>query len=352
MSAPTLPIASGIGLSRTPLRLPLVWIVALGLLATVLVLGVGLGSSGLTPDRALAVLLGGGERTEQIIVLKLRLPRVLLAMEAGAALALAGALLQTATRNPLASPSILGIVNGAALGVVAFLWIFSDEANALTVSIHWQPLAATLGALAFAGLVTLLAWRDGLGPTRMVVYGIALGALASALVTVLMIVGPIYRANQALTWLAGSVQAAHWNDVTIVGVLLAMLVPIIALMPRAMDQLVLDDQSAAASGLAVTPTFLALMGLSVLLTATAVSFVGGVAFVGLLAPHAARLIVGRRALPMLVLSAIIGAMIVAGADLFGRLAFSPLEVPSGAITAILGAPYFIWLLIARGRTHA
>jgi iron complex transport system permease protein len=351
MSAPALPAAPMV--RRSPQwRIGMALLVALAVMLTVLVLGVGLGSSGLTPARALTVLLGGGERTEQIIVLRLRLPRVLLAMEAGVALAIAGALLQTATRNALASPSILGIVNGAALGVVAFLWIFSDEANALTVSIHWQPVAATFGALAFAGIVTLLAWRDGLGPTRMIVYGIALGALAHALVTVLMIVGPIYRANQALTWLAGSVQAAHWNDVGIVGLLLALLLPLVALLPRAIDQMALDDQSAAASGLAVTPTFLILMGLSVLLTATAVSFVGGVAFVGLLAPHAARLIVGRRALPMLLMSGIIGAAMVAAADLFGRLAFAPLEVPTGAITALIGAPYFLWLLIGKSRSHA
>lgn len=351
MSAPTLTQAMAPRRSRE-WRIGMLVLVAVGVLAGLMVLGVGLGSSSLTPERALAVLLGGGERSEQIIVLRLRLPRVLLAMQAGAALAIAGALLQTATRNPLASPSILGIVNGAALGVVSFLWLFSNEANVLTVSIHWQPVAATIGALVFSGLVTLLALRDGLGPTRMIVYGIALGALASALVTVLMIVGPIYRANQALTWLAGSVQAAHWNDVTIVAMLLAALLPLVALLPRAIDQMALDDQSAAASGLGVTPTFLLLMGLSVLLTATAVSFVGGVAFVGLIAPHAARFLVGRRAVPMLLMSAIIGAGMVAASDLLGRLAFAPLEVPTGAITALVGAPYFLWLLIGRSRSHA
>lgn len=331
---------------------PLMLVAVLLLLGTTVILAIGFGSTPMAPARVVAALLGTGERTDMLIVHSLRMPRVLLALEAGACLALAGALLQTATRNALASPGVLGIVDGAALGVVAFLYFFSNEANALTVSIHWQPVAAVLGALVFAGLVGWLTWRDGQGPMRLILYGIALAALAGALVTIFMIIGPVYLASQAMIWLAGSVHAAHWEDVTIVALAIAVIVPLLALMPRAMDQLALDDLSATASGLAVNPTVICLLILSVLLTATAVSFVGGIAFVGLIAPHAARLLVGQRAVPMLVASALIGATIVVAADLLGRVAFAPLEVPTGAITALVGAPYFIWLLISRSRAHA
>lgn len=313
---------------------------------------IGFGSTSIAPQKVVSALLGFGGRTETIIVFNLRLPRVLMAMEAGMCLALAGALLQTATRNALASPEILGLVNGAALGVVVFLLVFSDEANALTVSIHWQPVAAALGAFTFAGIVGILTWRDGRGPMRMILYGIAISALASALVTLFIVVGPVYRASQALTWLAGSVYAAHWEDVGIIAALLVLTLPVLALLPRAMDQLALDNNTAMATGLAVTPLTVGLVALSVVLTATAVSFVGGIAFVGLIAPHAARLLVGHTAGPRLMASALVGAIITLCADLIGRVVFVPLEVPVGAVTALVGAPYFLWLLIMRSRSHA
>ena len=130
------------------------------------VVGIGIGSSFMPPSRVVAALLGEGARSDEIIVRTLRLPRVVLALLAGAALALAGAILQRITRNPLAAPSVLGITDGAAVGVVAFLWLFSDEANHLTVSIHWQPLAAATGAAVFALLVTILTLADPRGRGR------------------------------------------------------------------------------------------------------------------------------------------------------------------------------------------
>jgi len=334
------------------LLVPAILLATLAVFLLVMVLSIGFGSSPIAPDRVISAFLGLGSRTEQLIIFKLRMPRALLAMEAGACLALAGLLLQTATRNPLASPSILGIVDGAALGVVVFLFLFSNESNALVVSVNWQPVAAAIGAVCFALVVGGLTWLDRRGLSRMILYGIAMAALASAMVTIMIIIGPVYRATQALTWLAGSVYAAHWNDVMIVGTVLVLTLPLLTLLPKDMDQLAMDDQSARASGLAVTPTFLALVALSVVLTATAVSFVGGIAFVGLLAPHAARLMVGHRAVPTMIASALIGATIVVAADLLGRVAFVPIEVPTGAITAVIGAPYFLWLLIRRSRSHA
>ena len=155
---------------------------AAGVLAILLVLGTGIGSSWIGPSRVLAALIGQGSATDEIIIWTLRLPRVALAMLAGAALALAGLLLQRSVRNPIASPSVLGIVDGAAVGVVLFLWIWSNEANALPVSIHWLPLAATCGAATFACAVVLIARRDAVQPSRLILYGIALAALAKALV--------------------------------------------------------------------------------------------------------------------------------------------------------------------------
>lgn len=315
-------------------------------------LGVGTGSSFMAPDRVLAALLNVGSRTESIIVWNIRLPRVLLAVLAGAALAVAGVLLQRATRNPLASPSVLGVVDGAALGVLLFLFVFSNEANVLTVPIVWQPAFAVLGAFAFAAAVALLVWQNRTRPMRLILYGVALAALANAVVILLLIVGPVYRASQALVWLAGSVHQAEWREVVLLALCIATALPVIASLCTRMDQMRLDDLSAFATGLPVTATRALILILAVYLTAIAVSVVGGIGFVGLIAPHAARLLLGTRAAWQLAGAALIGAAMVVGADLLVRLAFQPLEVPIGAVTALIGAPYFLFLLIRMGRAHA
>ncbi|MCT7376010.1 FecCD family ABC transporter permease [Chelativorans salis] len=322
------------------------------LLGAAAVTGVALGSSSMTLDRLLPALVGQGAETDRLIVWGLRAPRVLLSALAGMALALAGLLLQRATRNPLAAPTVLGISDGAALGAVGFLFLFSDSANSLTVSIYWQPVAAAVGAAVFAVLVAVLARGAGGGPVGLVLHGFALGALAKAGVTLLMIVGPVYRASQASIWLAGSVHEARWSDVVVLASLMALILPVLLILTARMDQLLVDDSSAEASGLPVRRTQALLIALAVVLTASAVSFVGAIGFVGLVAPHAARLLVGTRALPAIAASALVGAAMVVLADIVVRLAFAPLEVPTGAATALIGAPYFLFILFRTGRAHA
>jgi iron complex transport system permease protein len=322
-------------------------------LAALTIMATGLGSSHMPLDRVAAALMGQGERMDEVIVWTLRLPRVALAVLAGMALAIAGALLQRVTRNPVAAPSILGITDGAAVGVVAFLWIFSDAANVLTVSIHWQPLAAAIGAFAFAALVSLLALLDpaGRSPLRVILYGIALAALAKGAVTLMMILGPIYRAGQALTWLTGSIGAAHWSDVFVVAGGLSVAAVLLVAMRGTIRQLVLDPDSAAATGVPVDRAQVALLALAVGLTALAVSQVGAVGFVGLVAPHVARLFHGQFTAGYLGASALIGGLLLLGADTLARLIAAPLELPAGALTALIGAPLFLWLLLKGRRTH-
>lgn len=313
-------------------------------LCVFLILSVGVGSSWISPSKVFGALIQTGERKYQVIVWNLRLPRALLAAEVGAALALAGAMLQTATRNALASPSVLGIVDGAAVGVMLFLWGFSNDSNALTVSIHYQPLAAAAGALIFAVSVALLAKQSGINPLRLILYGVALAALANALVTILIVLGPVYRASTAMIWLAGSVHAAHWQDVWTLALVLLLCAPALALMPRYMRQLALDDTMAKSTGLQVHKAQGALLGLALILTAGAVSQVGGIGFVGLIAPHAAHLVIRKRGGAYLVAAALVGAAMVTGADIIARVALAPVQMPTGAVTALIGAPYFIFLL--------
>ncbi len=321
---------------------------ALGLgLLMALTAAIGLGSSWIGPERILAVLIGEGSRTDAIIVSTLRAPRALLALLAGAALALAGALLQRATRNPLASPAVLGLVDGGAVGVLVFLLVFSDEANALTVSIAWQPVAAALGAFAAAAVIGILAQRRGWQARELILYGVAVAAFCAAIATLLMIAGPVYRAGQALIWLAGSVHQAHWADVAVLAGVLVIAAPALVLMLRPLDQMLLDGGSAMATGLMPIATRIVALAMAAGLTAAAVSFAGGIAFVGLIAPHAAHRLVGPRAALHLPATALLGATIVLCADIVARLAFAPIELPTGLVTALIGAPYFLYLLLRR-----
>ncbi|MBB4124204.1 iron chelate uptake ABC transporter family permease subunit [Martelella radicis] len=328
-----------------PLRITILILI----LAGGLVIATGLGSSFIGPSRVAAALLGHGSRTDEIIVWTLRLPRVALATLAGMALGLSGAILQRALRNPMAAPSILGITDGAALGVVTFLWLFSDQANVLTVSIHWQPLAAVIGAFAFALLVGLLTMADRgrSDPIRLILYGIALAALAKACVTLMMIVGPVYRASQALQWITGSVGAAHWMDVGVVAAGLALSVPLLVFMRLPLRQIVLDQQTAMTTGLQVSGNRIGLLVLSVVLTALAIAQVGAIGFVGLIAPHAARLFNGQFRPGYLFSTALIGGILVLAADTLARTIASPLELPAGAVTALIGAPLFLSLILRR-----
>jgi len=326
---------------------------ALGLIAAAVaglaILGVGIGASFLPPGRVIAALTGDGAGAETVIVWTLRMPRVALAVLAGAALALAGAILQRVARNPLAAPSVLGITDGAAVGVVGFLWLFSDEANNLTASIHWQPVAAIAGAAGFAALVTALARADpqGRGPLRLILYGIAMAALAKAAVTLMMILGPVYRANQAMVWLTGSVGAAHWTDVALLAAGLALALPLLWAGRAGLAQLRLDPLTAQATGLRLARAEGALLALAVALTALAVAHVGAIGFVGLIAPHAARAAVGAHTAAWLPATALIGAGLVLAADIAARVAAPPLELPAGAFTALIGAPLFLALLLRR-----
>lgn len=185
----------------------------------------------------------------------------------------------------------------------------------------------------------------------MVIYGVALAALATAGVTLFLVAGENFYATKALTWLAGSVHAAKWSNVSQVALLMVLLLSSLPFLLRPIEQMQIDAQSAYSTGLNVNKNLIVLLGLAVLLTATAVSFAGGIAFVGLVAPHMARLLFKGKIGFSLVAAALIGGAIVVAADLMARIAFHPIEIPTGALTAALGAPYFFWLLLRRSKQN-
>ncbi|MFJ5624380.1 FecCD family ABC transporter permease [Peribacillus loiseleuriae] len=325
-------------------RATVILTILLLLAAVIFLWSTGLGDMKISPLTVLKVLFGGGTDMEQLVIHDFRLPRIIVALMVGMSLAVAGGILQGMIRNPLASPDVLGITGGAAVAVVGFLAFFSDQNHALTVSIKWMPLAAFAGAGIIALLVYFLAWKNGVSPIRLVLIGIGLSALMQALTTLMMIVGPIYRASQANIWITGTVYGSNWaNVVTLVPWTVTFLL-IAFVMARNINVLELGDETATGVGGRVQRHRFLLLLISTALIGSSVAFAGGIGFVGLMAPHMARRLVGSAFGALLPVSAFIGGILVMLADLIGRTLFSPFEIPAGVFTAGIGAPYFIYLL--------
>lgn len=283
-----------------------------------------------------SALQGTGVGTHEQILMNIRLPRTLVAALVGINLALSGAILQAIMKNPLADPHIIGISSGAGLmGILVLLLM--PEATVLVTP------AAFVGAMGAALLIYVLAWKDGIRPIRIILAGVAVSAFLGAGISALMI---LYsdRVHSALMWMVGGLSARSWPHV-------AMLYPyticasVLALLfSRHLNILQLGDEMAKGVGLAVERTRFMLTAIAALLASSAVSVVGLLGFVGLIVPHAARLLIGSDHRLLLPASALLGAAVVMASDTFARIAFAPVELPVGIIMAALGAPFFLFLL--------
>ncbi|MEO3770491.1 iron ABC transporter permease [Micromonospora sp. B9E7] len=271
-------------------------------------------------------------------VLDQRWPRVAAAVLAGAALAVAGTTVQAVCRNPLAEPGILGITAGAGLGAVSLL-TFVPLAGVWAVS-----GVAGLGAMLAFALVYGLAWRGGLSSDRLVLIGFGAWQGGMAVITYLVVAFDPWNTGKALTWLSGSTYGRMPTQVLPVLIALLVLTPAVVAARRELDLMALDDDTPRVLGVRLERTRLVALGAAALLTSTAVSAVGVIGFVGLVAPHAARALVGGRHSRVLPVAALLGAALVSIADTVGRTVIAPAQVPAGLVTAMIGAPYFVWLL--------
>lgn len=277
-------------------------------------------------------------------VWQFRVPRSLLAGLSGAGLALAGAMMQAVVRNPLAEPYILGVSSGASVGAV--LVIVSGGATFLGLTMSG---AAFIGAMGACVLVALLARiRGELSPTRMILAGVALGSLLSAVTSYLTLTTDAQNVVSVMFFLLGSVSAADMSSLLIPAIALAIACVAVFGLSRSMNALLAGDESAMAVGVRTTRLRGLLLVLASLLTGAIVAVSGGIGFVGLVVPHMARLLVGsdhRRMLPVTVLG---GALFLMVADLLARTVAMPTEIPLGILTAFVGAPFFLWLMRSGG----
>jgi len=275
-------------------------------------------------------------------VLDTRVPRVLAALLAGAALALAGTFVQGVTRNPLAEPGILGVSGGAGLGAILLV-------TTVPLAGPWSVAgAAFAGASVTAVVVFGLAARGGFQQDRLVLVGVGTSAAAAALIGLVIVLTDPFNATKALTWLSGSTYGREVPDVVPVAVALVLAIGLMVVRHRELDLLALDDDTPRLLGLRLGGARLLFLSGTVVLTATAVAAVGTIGFVGLVAPHAARALVGRRHARVAVVAVLLGAALVGVADVVGRTVIAPAQLGAGLLTAAIGAPYFIWLL-ARSR---
>lgn len=306
---------------------------------------IGLGDVKINPLEIMNVFMGKGNAFHTLVVEQLRMPRIIIGFLVGASLAVAGAIFQGVFRNPLASPDIIGITGGAGVAVVSFLTFLLDpKDNSLTVSIHWLPVAAFLGATIIAFLIYGLSWKKGVTPVRLVLVGVGLDVATKAMIDVMMIFGPLILATQSKIWITGSVYGSSWENVWTLLPWVCIFIPFTFVIARNLNIQELGDDIAKGLGSSVQWHRFGLLLIGTALSGGAVAFAGGIGFVGLMGPHIARQLVGSAFGALIPVSALIGGLIVVLADLVARTAFTPLDIPAGVFTSAIGAPYFLYLL--------
>lgn len=310
-------------------------------LAFSLLAGVRLGSVPLSTAEVLAALSGGGEAVTRDIVVGLRLPRVLLGVLVGGGLAIAGATFQALLRNPLAEPYILGVSGGASVGAVLVLSL------GLASSGSWAlPLAAFAGALLAIAMVFGVATATGraMDVRVLLLAGVVVAAFFSACITLILSMSSARTVQSAVLWIMGSLAAADWGSVALTAAYTLPATLLLLGLARPLNLMAIGEETAAYLGTDVERVKRSALAVAALVTASGVAVAGVIGFVGLVVPHAVRLVVGSDHRTLLPLSFLAGGAFLTLADLVARLALAPTEIPIGVITAFVGVPFFLVLL--------
>lgn len=345
----TLVLRAGPVSARLPRRLLVV--TALGIAATtaLAVASLGVGELSISPARTLAVLLGAGDPQAQLVIGRLRLPRLLLGLLVGAMLGLSGALVQTTARNALASPDLLGVTGGASASAVAVIVLGGSTGFASAIQTVGTTLAALIGGLTAALVVAAVLRVTRGGALSLILVGIGVSAMFSGLTSWLLVEASIDDAERASAWLMGSLGGRGMGEVRLAAVVLALVAVMLVPLAARLSALQLGSDAARGLGHDVPRVGAALLLCSVVLASVTAAVAGPIGFIALVAPHLARLAAGASRAPLL-LAAVLGGALVVGSDLVARSLFAPLTLPTGAVTAIVGAPFLVWLLVRRRRS--
>jgi iron complex transport system permease protein len=316
------------------------------LIITVFFISLNVGVIRISPMETIQTLFGFGTEENKLVLFEFRLPRMILAICIGAGLAVSGAILQSITRNELAEPGIVGINAGASLAVVMFIFLTGGTMETLSeFSIFVLPFIAFIGSTMAAFLIYIFAWKNGVTPMRLILVGIAINAIFSALLIVIQLGMENRDFMKALVWISGSIWTANWKYVVAILPWILILIPFTIYKSRYLNILQLGDNLSIGLGLDVEKERRKFILLSVALAGSSVAVGGGITFLGLVAPHIARKIVGPQHERFILTSALLGSLILLFADMIGRVIIMPSELPVGIVVSCLGAPYFLYLLM-------
>lgn len=305
----------------------------------IILLSLMLGSTFIGLPNVLKYFLNPSESVDQFTLEVLRLPRIVLGLGAGIAFGISGLLLQNVLKNPIASPDVIGVTGGASLSAVLVITLFNG------LNIHLLPLFAVIGGTLAMCILLSFQFKTQIRPSTLIIIGIALQTLCIALVHGLMVTSKEFAASKAYTWLVGSLYGSAFDHAFIVFGAILCVVPLLLIIIPRLKIAALEDDVSTGLGLRLKQTKLMEIIIATFLVSVAISFVGNIGFVGLIAPHIAKTLIKESAFKQIMMSALVGALSILIADLVGRTLFLPKEIPAGVFIAAFGAPFFIYLLL-------
>lgn len=316
------------------------------LILLTIIVGMGIGYSSLSFDRLLPTIFGFGTFKEEFVLFSIRLPRIIITLLAGMALSLSGAILQGITRNDLADPGIIGINSGAGVAVTVFFLFFPIDAGSF---IYMVPLVAFIGAFITICLIYLFSYTksSGLQPVNFVLIGVGFAMALSGAMIVLISSAERTKVDFIAQWLAGNIWGTDWPFIWAILPWLVILIPFTLYKANRLNILGLSEPVAIGVGISIQKERIILLLTAVSLAASAVSVTGGITFVGLMGPHIAKALVGPRNQLFLPIAILIGGWLLLFADTIGRNLIEPSGVPAGIMVSLIGAPYFIYLLLKK-----
>ncbi|MUG46957.1 FecCD family ABC transporter permease [Paenibacillus woosongensis] len=324
----------------------LILLILLALIIATVVIGMGIGYSSLSYDRLIPTLLGQGTFKEEFVLFSVRLPRIVITLLAGMALALSGAILQGITRNDLADPGIIGINSGAGVAIAVFFLFFPIKAGPF---VYLLPLVAFIGAFLTVCAIYVFSYNRtaGLQPVRLVLTGIGFSMALSGVMIVLISSAERAKVDFIAKWIAGNIWGSDWPFIRAMLPWLIALIPFTLYKAHRLNLMELSEPVTIGVGVPVEKERIVLLLTAVALAASAVSVTGGISFIGLMAPHIAKALIGPRNQLFIPIAVLIGGWLLLAADTIGRNIVQPDGIPAGIMVALIGAPYFVYLLLRK-----
>ncbi|KPI47452.1 iron ABC transporter permease [Clostridioides difficile] len=307
-----------------------------------------IGSFSIEPMDVIKTFLGQGQRNHEIAIFKLRLPRIVIALLVGSALSTAGVILQGVTKNDLADSGILGINSGAALFVVVYIYLMNGNVyeGMSNLTVFTMPVVALVGALFGAFLIYSLAWKGGINSSRLLLIGIGINIAFTSILTIFQLKFTTQEFNRVMAWTSGSIWGTSWKYVIAVLPFIVVFMGITIYKAKYIDVLNLGDEVSTSLGVEVEKQRRRLIIYAVILSGVSTAVAGSISFLGLIAPHIGRKIIGPKHKRLIPVSALIGTLLLLVADTISRNILAPIEIPVGIVVSIIGVPYFIYLMLA------